>query len=100
MGTAETAESQQRKYGMAHSEPTVDMPTLFVPSVLLTVFCLSPFGLAAIKSSRRTAKFLDSGDLAAAAESFGRTQRILRLGFVVAIAGAAVFMSMQVLLTL
>ena len=81
-------------------ESAADMPTLLVPSVLLTVFCLSPFGLAAIKSSRRTARLLESGNQVEAAKSFARTQRILRLGFIVAITCAAVFMGMQILLTL
>ena len=77
-----------------------DVPTLFVPSLLLTVCCLSPFGLSAIRSSRRTAALLAAGKRNEAIASIAKTQRLLRIGFLFAIGCAALVMLAQILVSL
>ena len=98
MNDASPPQSDEREESPA-GDLTGLIPTMFLPALLLTVFCLSPFGLLAIVSGRRTKAKLATGDYAGALASTARTRRLLRTGFSVAVACGAVLILLQILFT-
>ena len=78
-------------------QPSGDIPTLILPSILLTCCCCFPFGVAALAHGFRVKSHLARGEFEAALEASEKARRLLKIGFIAGIAAAIVVMLLEMI---